>query len=92
MKSKDTAVTSLILGFLVWLPLLNFVIGPLATYFGILALVRIKKNPDQFTGTGYAVFGLILGVFATLFSYVWLINCGIGNPLNLTTCAASFFN
>lgn len=72
MKSKSTAMASFILGLISWVPLFNFVIAPAGVYFGIVAIRKIKKEPDKYGGKGYAIAGIIICGIVTLLSYSWL--------------------
>ena len=43
------------------IPVLGFILGPLAFIFGIMGLVKARRNPDAH-GTGHAIAGIILGL------------------------------
>jgi len=60
-KDKELAVLSFIFGLLVWIPLFNFVLAPLSFYFGIKALILIRRDPDHYGGAFFAWFGIIMG-------------------------------
>lgn len=51
------------------IPILGFVLGPLALIFGVLGLIAARKNPDAH-GTGHAVAGIILGIIDPV---LWLV-------------------
>lgn len=69
------AVTSLVLGvcslaaFLDW----SMALFPLTgIIFGLLALVRIRRNPDRLTGTAFARVGLALSLLSWAGGWGWL--------------------
>ena len=66
-KSKGTAVASFAFGLFFWIPLINLICGALAIYVGVKSLIRIKKEPTNYSGKGFAIAGIILGalVYAT---------------------------
>jgi len=72
VKEKDLAIASLVCGLLIWVPLFNAVLGPLALLFGILSLKKIYKNPDQYGGKWASIIGIILGVISVIFLVVTL--------------------
>jgi hypothetical protein len=43
------------------IPVLGFVLGPIAFILGIIGLMKAKKNPKAH-GTGHAIAGIILGI------------------------------
>ena len=43
------------------IPILGFVLGPLALILGIVGLMKARKNPKAH-GTGHAIAGIVLGV------------------------------
>lgn len=69
-KEKDWAIASLVCGLLIWIPLFNTVLGPLALLFGILSLRKIQKNPAQYGGKWMSIIGIILGVISVIFMIV----------------------
>ena len=69
-KDRVFAITSLICGLLFWVPLFNFVFGPLAVLFGIASLRRVRQEPLRYGGQTMAIFGLILGSISVIFTLV----------------------
>jgi succinate-acetate transporter protein len=67
-KDKVFAITALVCGLLFWVPLFNILLGALAIIFGLLAIRRVRENPDRYGGQGMAVVGLILGIISVLFT------------------------
>ncbi|HIH91513.1 TPA: DUF4190 domain-containing protein [Candidatus Woesearchaeota archaeon] len=66
--NKDAAVTSFVLGILCVIPLLNWVLAPLAMYFGIRALRSIRKDPQHYGGKTFAIIGITLGSAVLFFN------------------------
>ncbi len=60
-KTSVTSVIFGILGVTAFLAQLFVVVPLLAMMFGVMALIAIKKYPDELVGAGAAKFGLILG-------------------------------
>ena len=54
------------------IPVLGFVLGPIALIFGILALKYVGQNPSA-KGTGHAITGIVLGSLTILGHVVVLI-------------------
>ena len=73
MPSKDSAIASFILALFSWVPLINWVLAPLAVYLGITALIKIKKQPDKYEGRGFAIAGTVIGVFAIIATIIWAL-------------------
>ena len=71
-KDRVFAVTSLVCGLLFWVPLFNFVLGPLAVLFGVLAIKRVRIDPERYGGQTIAVFGLILGIISVIFTVLYV--------------------
>ena len=69
-KEKDFAIASLVCGILIWVPLFNTILGPLALAFGIVSMKRIKQSPEKYGGKWMAITGFILGVIATVFLFI----------------------
>ena len=61
VKSKDSAITSFILGWLSFIPFLNIGFSIFAMYFGFSTLIKINKYPEQYGGFWYALFGAVSG-------------------------------
>lgn len=51
------------------IPILGFVLGPIAFILGIIGLVKKKNNP-KVKGTGHAVAGIILGLIDPV---LWIV-------------------
>lgn len=71
-KDKTFAVASLVCGLLFWLPLFNLVLGPVAVVLGILAIRRVRNNPERYTGQGMAIAGIVLGAVSVIFTIIGL--------------------
>ena len=69
-KDNDFAWASLICGLLIWVPLFNAVLGPLAIVFGFASIKRINNAPEQYGGQRLAIAGIILGGISTIFLVV----------------------
>lgn len=72
-KDKAFSIASFVCGILFWVPLFNFVLGIMAIIFGVLAIKRIKKEPEKYGGQGFAIAGIILGSIALMFGIVYAI-------------------
>lgn len=83
-KQKDFPLASLICGLLIWLPLFNIVLGPLAVIFGIISLIKIKNQPDCYEGQWMAIIGLIFGTVSTV-SLIFYLYLNIFRPEMLIT-------
>ena len=59
-KDKSKALTAFILGLFFWVPLFNLFLAIIGLVFGILALIEIKKNPNDYDGTPYAISGIVM--------------------------------
>lgn len=73
-KEKDFSIAALVCGLLIWLPLFNVVLGPLAVIFGVISIKRIKNQPDRYEGQWMAILGIIFGAVSTvsLLFYLYL--------------------
>lgn len=71
-KEKDFSIASLICGLLMWVPVFNSVLGPMAIILGILSIRRIKQEPSRYCGQGMAITGIVLGSISTIFLIVTL--------------------
>ncbi len=69
-KDKVYALTSFICGLLFWVPLFNWVLGPLAIVFGIMALKYQRADPERYGGQIFAIIGIILGVISVIFTVI----------------------
>ena len=89
-KSRSLSMASFIFSLAFWIPLLNYIFCPLATFFGIKALLEIKRHPDKFAGLGYAITAIIIGITSIAFFLIGVGICGyeIYSNLNRTTCSS----
>jgi len=71
--SKDSAIVSLVLGLLCFIPWLNWGISLLAMYFGYRAIYNIRKYPDRYTGMGYAIAGAVIGTSVLVLNILGLL-------------------
>jgi hypothetical protein len=69
-KDKIYALTSFICGLLFWVPLFNWVLGPMAIIFGIFALKYQRADPQRYGGQAYAIIGIILGATSVIFTII----------------------
>jgi hypothetical protein len=69
-KDKVFAITALVCGLMMWVPLFNFILGPLAVIFGVLAIKRVRSEPERYGGQVIAVIGLILGLVSVIFTII----------------------
>ncbi|MGV8086299.1 MAG: DUF4190 domain-containing protein [Candidatus Woesearchaeota archaeon] len=74
IEKKDNvySMTSFICGLLFWVPLFNFILGPMAIIFGIMGLKYARLDPDRYGGEVLAIIGIILGSFAVIFTLIGL--------------------
>ncbi len=77
-KSKATAVASFVLGLFFWIPLINLICGASAIYLGVKALTKIKKDPANYSGKGFAIAGIILGAIVYTTYLIGLGMCLFG--------------
>ena len=55
------------------IPVLGFILGPIAFILGIIGLVKKKKNP-KVHGTGHAIAGIVLGMIdPVLWIVLWYV-------------------
>ena len=67
------ALAAYYLGVFGLIPVLGFVLGPLAFIFGVVGLVKARKNPKAH-GTGHAIAGMILGIIdPVLWVVLWFV-------------------
>lgn len=66
---KGLAIASLVLSIIGGYPILS-VASVSAIIFGHLALHKIKKDPNTYTGKGLAITGLVLGYFGLVIGIV----------------------
>lgn len=77
-KSKALAVISFIFGLMFWVPLINFIFGALAIYFGFKAVGKIKRDPTKYKGKWFAVVGIILGAIVYIMYFTGIAMCLFG--------------
>ena len=77
-KNRNMAMASFILGLFFWMPLFNMILGPIAIFLGIKALIKIKKQPKKYTGKWYAISGIILGWIPIFLWIVQLVMMAFG--------------
>jgi hypothetical protein len=51
------------------IPVLGFLLGPIALILGVIGLVKARKNPKAH-GTGHAIAGIVLGLIDP---FVWIV-------------------
>ena len=90
LKSRKKAIASFIFGLGFWVPLLNFIFGAFAIYFGILSLKNIKNNPEKYNGKAFAVIGIILGALVYITYLTGLGMCLYGNKDICSNIGLSF--
>ncbi|MEK6891703.1 MAG: DUF4190 domain-containing protein [Nanoarchaeota archaeon] len=78
-KSSLKATISFIFGLTFWIPILNLIFGIGAIYFGIRALINIRKEPSKYSGKWLALIGLILGALVWITYFVGIGTCLSGN-------------
>jgi len=78
-KSSLKATISFIFGLTFWIPILNLILGIGAIYFGIVALINIKKEPLKYGGKWLALTGISLGALAWITYFVGIGMCLYGN-------------
>lgn len=57
---NSMALTAYYCGVFGLIPILGFILGPIALIFGIIGLRKVNENPEV-KGTGHAITGIILG-------------------------------
>jgi len=91
-KTSGLAITSLVLGILafilIWIPVVGQILAILALVFGIMVLIKIKKDPT-IEGKGMAIVGIVLGGIALLYALILLAGFmayfGVLSPHRLIT-------
>ena len=71
------ALASLILGIfgaITFTGMGGAILGPIAVIFGIIAIKQIRKNPQQFHGSGLAIAGIIIGGLSFLVITIVLLS------------------
>ncbi len=66
-QNKTLALVSLVLGILS-IPCCGFLSGIPAVIVGIMARGRVQKDPQNYTGSGFALAGIITGIIGTILS------------------------
>ena len=69
-KTLGIAIASVVFGCLFIIPILGIFFNLLAVIFGIIALHKIKKDPDQFGGYGTAITGTVMGTMGLIIAMV----------------------
>ncbi len=64
-KSNQMALWAMITGFISFIPCCWGILGAVSIVLGIVALLQIKKNPQQ-TGSGFAITGIVLGILSII--------------------------
>lgn len=61
---KDTSYPTLaiVFTFMVWIPFINLFTGVLALVFGVLGLLRIRKDPNHYGGSARAIIAIVVHV------------------------------
>ncbi len=77
-KKNGMAVAALVLGIislaLFWMGLVGIICGVLAVIFGIVALNKVKADPDLAPTKGKAKGGLIMGIIGiVLGAVIWIL-------------------
>jgi hypothetical protein len=68
-KRQGLAVASMVIGIVSCLALGFLGIGSITgIVLGVIALMKAKKEPDQFGGRGFAIVGIITGVLSGILS------------------------
>jgi hypothetical protein len=60
---NKTALIAYYCGIFAFIPVLNFVLGPIALLLGSIGLVKARKNPNAH-GTGHAIAAILCGILA----------------------------
>jgi uncharacterized protein YqgC (DUF456 family) len=66
---NGAALAAYYMGVFGLIPGVGFVLGPLALIFGIVGLVKARKNPKAH-GTGHAIVGILLGLIDPV---LWIV-------------------
>ncbi|MGC2235359.1 MAG: DUF4190 domain-containing protein [Pyrinomonadaceae bacterium] len=82
-QNQTLPIVSLVLGIVSICCPLGVVLGPAALITGFLGIKNINNDPNQFTGKGLAIAGMITGGLFFLLSLVWwilqIIGMSMGN-------------
>lgn len=84
-KSDLKSIVSFIFGLTFWIPIINLIFGIGAVYFGIRALISIRKEPTKYGGKWLALAGLILGALVWI---TYLTGAGMCLYGNKSICAS----
>jgi len=66
---NGAALAAYYMGVFGLIPGVGFLLGPLAFIFGIVGLIKARKNPKAH-GTGHAVAGIVLGIIDPV---IWIV-------------------
>jgi hypothetical protein len=75
--SRGLALTAMIMGLVSLLCGVFVFLGPIAAIIGFVALGKVKSAPQEYTGHGFALVGVITGILATLLFIGGLIALGV---------------
>ena len=90
-KNKDTAIASFIMGIFSIIPLINFILAPLSIYFGIKSLIKIKKEPEKYSGFAFALIGIIIAGSIVAFSLIGVGMCVAGSKDICSNMGLNYF-
>jgi hypothetical protein len=71
-KTNPMALWAMILGIISLVPCCWAILGTVSIVLGIVALVQLKKAPQE-TGTGFAIAGIVLGAISLLLAIVMAV-------------------
>src|SRR3989344_3237126 len=89
-KSSLKAMISFIFGLTFWIPILNLIFGIGAIYFGMRALINIKKEPSKYDGKWLALTGISLGALVWITYFIGVGMCLFGNKSICTSIGLKF--
>ena len=79
-KTLGLAIASFVCGLLFLFPLLGFIFSVVAVVLGIVSLVKISNNKDEFKGSGLAIAGISLGALGILLVPIVALLAAIAIP------------
>ena len=91
-KSSLKSIISFIFGLTFWIPILNLIFGIGAIYFGIVALINIRKEPSKYSGKWLALIGMILGALVWITYFVGVGMCLYGNKSICSSIGLGFLS